>query len=73
MSLILERNAEQAVAIVEDDGKGFQLDRAPLAPSNRLGLTSMQERAALVGGEVEIETAPNCGTTIFVRLPVSHT
>jgi signal transduction histidine kinase len=29
----------------------------------------MQERAALIGGEVEIESAPGKGTTIYVRLP----
>jgi signal transduction histidine kinase len=33
----------------------------------------MHERAALVGGTLEIESAPGSGTTIFVRVPVSLT
>ena len=34
-----------------------------------LGLTGMSERAALIGGQIEIESAPGRGTTIYVRLP----
>lgn len=36
-----------------------------------LGLVGMRERASLIGGEVEIETAPGKGTTIFVRVPIA--
>jgi nitrate/nitrite-specific signal transduction histidine kinase len=32
-------------------------------------LLGMQERAALVGATVQIESAPGEGTTIFVRTP----
>ncbi len=35
-----------------------------------MGITNMRERAALVSGEFEIESAPGAGTTIFVRVPV---
>jgi signal transduction histidine kinase len=31
----------------------------------------MQERAALVGGTLEIESAPGQGTTIFARVPAT--
>lgn len=56
---------------VVDDGKGFhpvhvvgkqEADRG-------LGLFGMQERAALVGGKVEIESAPGRGTTVRVTVP----
>jgi signal transduction histidine kinase len=33
------------------------------------GLLGMQERAALVGATIQIESAPGEGTTIFVRTP----
>jgi signal transduction histidine kinase len=31
----------------------------------------MRERASLVGGDVEIESAPGKGTTIYVKVPFS--
>ena len=38
----------------------------------RLGLVGIRERAALAGGSVEIETAPNAGTTLYVQIPVQR-
>lgn len=70
VSLIVERQPEQAVAIVEDDGKGFDLEAAAPARGKRLGLVGMRERAALVGGELSIESTPGQGTTVFVRVPL---
>jgi signal transduction histidine kinase len=52
---------------VEDDGVGFEPDEANLR-SRRLGLTSMEERAARLGGNLRIRSAPGAGTT--VRLEV---
>jgi two-component system, NarL family, sensor histidine kinase UhpB len=37
---------------------------------NRLGLLGMQERVALVGGTLEIESTPGGGTSLFVRIPL---
>lgn len=58
---------------VADDGIGFDLAafRARQA-EHHLGLTSMKERASLVGGEFSIETAPGRGTTITVRIPLGR-
>ena len=33
-----------------------------------MGLMSMRERASLIGGTFDIESTPNEGTTIFVRV-----
>jgi len=58
--------------VIEDDGKGF--DPAKVVPNKEsghgLGLVGMRERAWLVGGTLEIESAPGKGTTIFARVPV---
>jgi signal transduction histidine kinase len=35
-----------------------------------MGVANMGERAALVGGELEIESAPGAGATIYVRVPL---
>jgi signal transduction histidine kinase len=58
---------------VEDDGCGFDRDEvlrdAPAAL--RFGLTGMVERLRMLGGELELETAPGCGTRVgFVLEPL---
>lgn len=53
---------------VGDDGVGF--DRAAVVSKGegaKFGLTSMRERAELSGGEFEIESILEIGTTISVR------
>ncbi len=54
--------------LIEDNGKGFN-PKNKKNKSKGLGLIGMKERAQLVGGELEIESAPGKGTTIFVRVP----
>ena len=53
---------------VTDDGHG-------LGPDARTGtgLISMRERAQELGGRCEIETSPDGGTTVRVRLPLGDT
>ena len=73
VSLILERSREAVVAVVEDDGKGFDMDAVRDTPisERRLGLLGMQERVELVSGTLEIESVPGAGTTVAVRIPTS--
>jgi signal transduction histidine kinase len=51
---------------IEDDGRGFD----PTALSSRIGLAGMRERLLLVGGQLNIESSPSTGTTIFARIPL---
>jgi signal transduction histidine kinase len=52
---------------VRDAGLGF--DPEVLVNNRGLGLISMQERVNLVEGTFSIESRPNLGTTIHVRVP----
>jgi two-component system sensor histidine kinase UhpB len=72
VSVLLERRPERISLIVEDDGVGFEADSVLQSPSVRekFGLLGMQERIRLAGGTLEIESAPQCGTTVYVRLPL---
>jgi PAS domain S-box-containing protein len=72
VSLIVERRPDHVLAIVEDDGRGFDVEAVMGAPDvgTRLGLLGMQERVALVGGTLEIESSPGGGTSLFVRIPL---
>lgn len=55
---------------VRDDGVGFD-PRAPRTTNHRsgFGLSGMQERAHMLGGELIIDSAPGSGTRIYVRIP----
>jgi signal transduction histidine kinase len=57
---------------VADNGAGFDLDRYRLPEERKkhFGLISMAERASLVGGSLDIDTAPGEGTRIRAILPV---
>ena len=51
---------------VHDNGKG--ISDAALIDSKSLGLLGMRERAAALGGSVEISGKPGLGTTVWVRM-----
>ena len=68
VDVLLERRDSQVVLIVEDDGTGFNPSEE-VGDNKGMGLIGMRERAALVGGTLEIESRPKQGTTIFVRVP----
>jgi signal transduction histidine kinase len=72
VSVFLERRPDHVLLIVEDDGQGFDVSSGITAcgAPGKLGLLGMRERVMLVGGTIEIESAPQAGTTVFVRLPL---
>ena len=53
---------------VEDDGQGFDLNHS--ADPQSLGLVGMRERARLIGGHLEIRSAPGQGTAIHLAVPL---
>ena len=53
---------------VEDNGRGITPQQ--VANPRSLGLFSMRERAAALGGTVDFRSEPNQGTTVSVRVPV---
>jgi signal transduction histidine kinase len=69
--LFLKKKGNRIELIIEDNGKGFDLDKIlSLERSKRgLGLTSMQERAELSGGTFEMESILGKGTTIKATWP----
>jgi PAS domain S-box-containing protein len=60
----LEANEDEIRALVSDDGRGFEPDRT--RPG--VGLTSMKERAALIGGALEIRSEYSKGTQVLFRI-----
>jgi two-component system CheB/CheR fusion protein len=71
VDVILERRDDQAVLIIEDNGVGFEVaDDDLAADGEKMGLIGMTERAALIGGTLEIESRLRKGTTVLVRVPL---
>ena len=68
MEVTLEKTDAEVTLTVRDNGSGFAVD-APRRPAS-YGLLGMRERAALLGGNVHIDTSPGHGTCIEVRLPL---
>jgi signal transduction histidine kinase len=61
--------SRRLVLAVEDDGIGF----SPRDQRGGSGLVGMQERAALVGGRIDVDSEPGMGTTVRVLLPLEGT
>jgi signal transduction histidine kinase len=53
---------------VQDDGRGFQVDKA--LRKGRHGFQGIRERAELLGGTVEIQSAPSKGSCVTVSIPI---
>jgi PAS domain S-box-containing protein len=63
----LFREVGQVVLRVEDDGRGIGSENS--SPSGSLGVVGMRERAALLGGSVQITGSPGGGTVVEARVP----
>lgn len=70
LGVVLERRADSVVAVIEDNGRGFDVAEAMAGDERQLGLFGMQERAALAGGRWQVESSPGHGTTVFVEVPL---
>jgi signal transduction histidine kinase len=70
VSVALSQAAENLVVEVSDDGKGFESTEA--AKNKTFGLLGMGERAAVLGGRIDITSAPQKGTVVRVWLPIKQ-
>jgi len=71
VSILVQRRAGTVLAIVEDDGVGFDTEAVLASDAEkRFGLLGMDERARLVGGRVTIESSREAGTTVYVEIPL---
>lgn len=71
-SVIIEHADDELRLIVEDNGRGFDVEPTlkRARDAHRLGVVGMQERASLVGGALTAESTQGKGTTIFARFPL---
>jgi signal transduction histidine kinase len=68
----LARRGRKVRLEVRDEGRGF--DPATVSgnggPGERVGLSGMRERVALLGGELKITSKPGAGTSLMAEVPL---
>lgn len=67
VQMFLVPNGRKLQLRIEDDGQGFDVERV-LSRRGRYGLSTMKERAELLGGSLMVQSAPGQGTTITVEI-----
>jgi PAS domain S-box-containing protein len=73
VSVVLVEHGKHVRLVIEDDGRGFDVDATLAAGAGPgLGLVGMRERVGLLGGELQLESAPDKGTTLAISIPLEH-
>jgi two-component system sensor histidine kinase DegS len=56
--------------LVEDNGRGFDVEAALSGQQKTIGLSTLKERIGLLGGQLHIESEPGQGTQVVIDVPV---
>jgi two-component system sensor histidine kinase DegS len=70
IQVLLDLNQDQVLAVVEDNGSGFNVDEALNNNNRTIGLTSLRERIEMLGGELNIQSSLGQGARIEFSIPV---
>ncbi len=73
VTIHLTRTERSVTATVVDDGRGFDVDAVMRSRERGLGLFGMQERLALVQGQLTIESQRGQGTRVLATAPIEAT
>jgi PAS domain S-box-containing protein len=66
VTVSLVEQSNEVTLLIQDSGRGFKVERV----HRGIGLASMGERAQLIGGSLNIDSEPERGTSIHVRVPL---
>lgn len=73
IDIMLTYNHPRVILLIRDNGVGYRPGQTAAATDSRsrgIGLLSMRERVASLGGSIDISSAPGKGTTIRTEIPV---
>jgi signal transduction histidine kinase/streptogramin lyase len=70
--LDLRYHPNELTLTVSDNGIGFQATDTTLSAKGHFGLQGMRERANQIGGMLKVESSPQIGTTVTLRVPLSN-
>jgi signal transduction histidine kinase len=69
LNVQLEYGPDTIALEVRDDGSGFEAGAEAASPQGHYGLTGMRERAAAIGGTLEVTSEPGAGTSVRLQAP----
>ncbi len=72
VKVTINKEDNQVRIAIEDDGKGFDLDEVSRrhAAERGLGIASLEERARMLGGTLDLRTEKGKGTCLAMTIPV---
>ena len=73
ISIVVKQIDNIVSFLIQDDGKGFDLEKIVerTVTERSLGLAAMDERARMLGGQLEVSSQEGKGTKITFKIPVS--
>jgi PAS domain S-box-containing protein len=71
INITVKADSSNVKMTITDNGKGFSAPRltGDLAREGKLGILGMEERARLIGGNLQIKSEPGKGTTVLAKAP----
>ncbi len=57
---------------IQDNGKGFNVEEAKRSKTAGVGLQSIINRTAMIGGKIIFESEISKGTTVWLEIPIPH-
>lgn len=71
VSVKVEASDNEVDIVVEDDGKGFNIDEPGQSDWSKFGIRNIKERAESIHSRLDIESAPESGTRVTLRIPLT--
>jgi signal transduction histidine kinase len=68
VEVVKQKERDRLVLRIRDNGRGFDPEDPSISKS--LGLLGMRERAAILGGQVSVSSAPGKGTSVTAWIPL---
>ncbi|MFQ5421937.1 MAG: histidine kinase [Anaerolineae bacterium] len=70
IQVLLDMAQNQVMAVVDDNGSGFNADAALNESSKTIGLTALQQRIEMLGGQLNIQSRLGKGSRIEFSVPI---
>ncbi len=71
IQISLDMAPDQLLAVVEDNGSGFNPDEVLNGNGRTIGLATLRERTEMLGGELNIQSSIGQGTRVEFMIPIS--